>query len=302
MTMLSPKSVYNLNMKNRYLHFFYSLFANWLNDKVSTLSAAFAYFTIFSLAPLLFIGVTIVGLIFGKSMAEAHTLSSLSSAVGPSSASEIAQMIQSQKTHSTSIIATLVSIAVLLFGAIGFFSQLLDGLNIIFGVQPKPGQGFIGVVRTRFFAFVSILVMTLLLFLSIIISACMGIIQNHIPAVWLFKAIHLGVSLGVITLFFLLLYKYLPDIKLKLSEVWLGALVAAILFVLGQWALGWYFKHAALSNQYGVAASLVIIIFWLYYFGQILYIGAEFIKAYLAFKGRTIIPNDNAAPIHAGDS
>lgn len=267
--------------KKTHQNFWYKIFQHWSNDKVSTLSAAFAYFSLFSLTPLLVICITIAGIILGKSAAQANILNTLTSVLGVEGGKLLSQMIHNAGQHSTSIIAMIVSFILLLFGAIGFFSQLLDGLNIILNAHLKTHMGLMGMIKSRLFAFIVVLVLSLLLFFWISLSISLAFFQKFIPNFLPLQLLHTMISLGVIFLFFLLLYKYLPDVNLYFKDVWLGAIFATILFLFGQLILAWYFKKASLSNEYGVAGSTILIIFWLYYFGQILFLGAEFIKVNL---------------------
>ncbi len=209
--------------KNSIRHFFLEIFQYWLKDKVSTLSAAFAYFTLFSLAPILFICIWIAGLVFGKSIAEQHILHALTAVLGAGGAQQLSQMITSQTRPATSIFTSIIGSSLLIFGAIGFFNQLLDGLNIIWGVQPKSGLGIMGVLKTRFFAFLFIVAMSFFLFFSIILSFVLQIFQSLIPNYLIIHFLHFVFFLGSIFLFFLFVYRFLPDVKMSLRNAWGGS-------------------------------------------------------------------------------
>ena len=262
------------------MNFFIDLFKFWSKDKVSTLSGAFAYFTIFSITPLLVICIAIAGLVLSKSVAEQQIINHLTPMLGSGGSQLVAQMINSQTHAYHSIIAAVIGIILVMIGAIGFYSQLLDGLNTIWEVQTKSNLGIWGVIKTRLLAFLAIIVMGILFLLAIISSTLMGKFAHLLQNQLLVKTIHIIVSIGIITFAFILMYKFLADVKINLVDVWLGAFFAAILFVLSQVILGWYFSHTSMKSQFGVAGSLIVIIFWLYYLVQIIFLGAEFIKVY----------------------
>ncbi|MBS0350944.1 MAG: YihY/virulence factor BrkB family protein [Proteobacteria bacterium] len=279
------------------MNFFLDIFKYWSKDKIATLAAAFAYFTIFSLVPLLVICIAIAGLVLSKSAAEQQILSSLNSVIGSGGSQLVAQMINSQTHAYNSIIAAVIGMILVIIGAIGFYGQLLDGLNAIWEVQTKSGLGVWGVIRSRLFAFLAIIVMGIVFLLAIISSTLIGKFAHLLHSQLLVKTLHVIVSIGIITFIFILMYKFLPDVEINFGDVWLGALFSAILFVISQVILGWYFSHASMKSQYGVAGSLIVIILWLYYLGQIIFLGAEFIKVYVVKRGHQIQPSDKAAPI-----
>jgi len=200
------------------------------------------------------------------------------------------------------IVASIIGVATLLFAASGVFGELQDSLNTIWEVQPRPNQGIMATIKQRFFSFAMVLGVGFLLLVSLAISAALGALGSMVGGdqadqslVW--KAINFAVSFGVTTLLFALIYKYLPDAKIQWRDVWIGALVTALLFTLGKAALGWYLGRPGTTSTYGAAGSFVALLLWVYYSAQILFFGAEFTQVYAKAYGSQIAPADNAVPV-----
>ena len=199
----------------------------------------------------------------------------------------------------SNIIATAVGIGVLLFGASGVFGQLKDALNTIWEVQPKPGRGILATIRDRFLSFTMVLGTGFLLLVSLVVSAAVAALGNYLeqflPAggFWAF-ALNLILSLGIFTLMFALLYKFLPDVKLEWRHVVTGAIVTAVLFTIGKQLIGLYLARSATASSYGAAASVMLLLLWVYYSSQILLFGAEFTRIYAASMGERPKPEEFA--------
>jgi membrane protein len=285
------------------LGFFSSLckqtFSEWSNDKISMWSAALAYYTIFSLSPLLLVVIGIAGYVFGKDMVQTSIYSQLRGLIGDSGALLIESMVRNASKPSHGAIATIIGTITLLLGASGVFGQLKDALNYIWKVEPRPGVGFVKTIKDRFLNFSMVVVIAFLLLVSLIASAAIsavGAFLNNIlpiPEI-LLEIINFIVSLGVITLLFALLYKTLPDVVLQWRNVFVGGAVTALLFTIGKTIIGVYLGHNSLSSTYGAAASMVIILVWIYYTSQIVFLGAEFTKVYTLKKEKSIQPNNLA--------
>ena len=192
----------------------------------------------------------------------------------------------------------------MLLGASGVFGQLQDSLNTIWEVQPKPGRGFFGMLRDRFFSFAMVLGVAFLLLVSLVISAglaAVGKIFGGMPesAQFVAQGLNFGVSFIVLTLLFAAMYKWVPDVKIDWRDVWLGAAVTALLFSIGKFAIGLYLGHSAMASSYGVAGSFVVLLVWVYYSTQILFFGAEITQVYANQFGNRIVPTDNAEPVPA---
>ncbi|MDB5104938.1 MAG: ribonuclease [Fibrobacteres bacterium] len=278
----------------------------WSGDKASRLAAALSYYTIFSIAPLLVIAIAVAGLAFGKEAASNQVFGQIRGFVGDSGAQAIQSMVASAGHKGAGITATLLGIVTLLLGASGAIGQLQDALNTIWEVKPKPGQGVWGFLRTRFLSFSMVLVIAFMLLVSLVISAGLAGLSGYlerilsVPAIAL-HAINFAVSMVVTGLLFSLIYKVLPDVKMRWKDVWIGGLVTALLFTLGHFLIGLYLGKSSVSSAYGAAGSLVIILIWIYYSSQILFYGAEFTKAYANKYGSRVAPTPNAEPMGQGD-
>jgi membrane protein len=271
-------------------------------DKVTQLGAALAYYTALSIAPLLVISLTIAGQVFDESAARGELQSQLQSLVGADGAKAAEQMIESANKPTEGIIATTLSFIILIFGASGVFGQLQQSLNTIWEVQPKSGRGIWGVIRDRFLSMTMVLGIAFLLLVSLVLSAALtalGTIFDKLPesVAWLSQAAHFGVSFLVIALLFAMMFKYLPDVKIKWRDVALGAIITALLFTIGKFAIGLYLGHSAMASSYGVAGSFVVLLVWVYYSSLILFFGAEFTQVYANRYGSRIVPAENAEPV-----
>jgi membrane protein len=280
-------------------------FADWSEDKAPRLGAALAYYTIFSIAPLFIIATAVVAMIYGdKAAAEGALDQQLRSFLGPEGAAGVQEMIAAARKPSHGIMATIIGIAALLFGASGVFGQLKDALNTIWEVEPKPGRGVWGIIRDRFMSFAMVLVIGFLLLVSLVLSAALHAAQNAMANVIpgpdaVMHVANLAVSFAVITLLFAMIYKFLPDVKIGWRDVWIGAAATALLFVIGKYLIGLYMGYAAVGSTYGAMGSLVVILVWVYYSAQILFMGAEFTQAYARMYGSRIVPAPQAQPVTA---
>lgn len=257
----------------------------WVDDKAPRLGAALAYYTIFSLAPLLVIAIAIVGFVLGDEAARGGVANEISSIVGPQAAEAIQTMIANAgQQKGSGIFATIFSVILLLVGASGVVVQLKESLNTVWDVPEKKSAGVWGFIRTRFLSFAFVLGMGFLLLVSLLLSTFLAAAGKYmgdaIPMVWLMNILNFVISFGVITLLLALMYKFLPDIKLPWKDVWLGAVVTAALFTIGKFALGVYLGRSSVASAYGAAGSLVVMLVWVYYSAQILFFGAELTQVY----------------------
>lgn len=277
-------------------------FTEWNEDKASRLAAALAYYTVFSLAPMLIIAIAIAGAVFGEEAARGEIVTQIQGLVGRDGAQFIETAIEGASKPKAGTIASLISIAVLLFGASGLFAQLQDSLNTIWEVQPKPGRGVIGILRDRFLSFTMVLGVGFLLLVSLVLSAGLSGLVNFLGSLLpgigaLLQIANFVLSFAVTTLLFGLIYKVLPDVKIAWSDVWSGAIVTSLLFSIGRFALGLYLGNSSFGSTYGAAGSVVIILVWVYYAAQILFFGAEFTQVYARRYGSRIVPTKNAIPL-----
>ena len=275
---------------------------DWSTDNATRLSASLAYYTVLSLAPMLVLGVSVAGIVFGEEAARGQIADELASVVGPEAGKGIQTLLSNARSPDQGIIGSVIGIVVLLFGASGVFGELQSSLNEIWKVEPKPGRGVWGFIQQRFFSFSCVLGVAFLLLVSLVVSAVLtgvGSAFSHaLPGgAWLWQVVNFVLSLAIITGLFALIFKVVPDVQIAWRDVWMGAFVTALLFSLGKFGLGLYLGRASVSSPYGAAGSLVVLVIWVYYAAQILFMGAEFTQVYAAHRGARIEPSAHAVPI-----
>ncbi len=264
-------------------------FSEWNEDKAPQLAAALAYYTIFSIAPLLIIVIGIAGLVFGQEAAQGQIVAQIQGVIGKEGATLIQTMIQNASRPAAGALATIIGLITLLAGAAGVFSQMKSTLNQIWDVPPKQGpggiKGIIAAIKQQFISFSMVLGVGFLLLVSLVLSAGLQAAGKFLgdrigisSGIW--ELVNFVVSFGVITLLFAAIYKVLPDIEIAWRDVWIGAAVTALLFTIGKWLIGLYLGHSSTASSYGAAGSLVIVLLWIYYSAQILFLGAEFTQVY----------------------
>ncbi|HAA28000.1 MAG TPA: ribonuclease BN [Cyanobacteria bacterium UBA8553] len=279
-------------------------FTQWRQDQASLMAAALAYYTVFSLAPLLIIVIAIAGSIFGEQAAKGELVAQIQGVIGKDGAQLIQTAIEnaSQLDPSQGPIPTVLNIGVLFFGASVIFAQLQKSLNKIWEVQPKPGNNIKHFLRKRLLSFSMVLVIAFLLLVSLVISTLLVILGNYlrdlIPGfTYLWQFLNFLISFGIVTLLFAMIFKILPDATIAWKDVWMGAAITAILFDIGKSLLGFYLGHNSFASAYGAAGSLVIILTWVFYSAQILFLGAEFTQVYVRKLGKEIVPAEHAMRI-----
>jgi len=273
----------------RYVDLFKQTFSEFASDKVPRLGAALAYYTIFSIAPLLLITIAIAGLVFGREAAGGQIYAQLRGVLGPESAEMIQKMVEAAAKPKAGSIATIVGVITLLLGASGVIGQLKDALNTIWDVKP-PATGFMGRLKNYLMNGAMVLGIGFLLLVSLILDSTIAAFGKfageHLPGgegVW--QILELVVSFGVITVLFAAIFRFLPDLKLEWRDVWFGAAFTSFLFVIGKFALGLYLGKSAVGSSYGAAGSLVVVLLWVYYASQIVLFGAEFTQVYARTHG-----------------
>ena len=275
-------------------------FNHWLEDKAPQLGAALAYYTVFSLAPMVLVLFAVFGFIYGNNeVVRQEILQQLYSILDRSSAKAVAEVAASTAKPTANAAATVVGIAVALFGASGVFGQLQDALNVIWGVKPKPGKSIASFLRARFLSFAMVAGVCFLLLVSLtasaLITAVGGYLEHLLPGgnalAW---TIHLILDIGIVTLLFAMIFKFLPDARLSWRDVRLGAVLTAALFLVGKYALGLYLGSGAPGSAYGAAGSLITMLIWIYYAAQIVLFGAEFTRVYALERGRGVRPAKHA--------
>jgi membrane protein len=280
---------------------FKQTFSEWLEDKAPQLGAALAYYTVFSLAPLILVLLAIIGWIFQNDPAGAwKKVTEQMSYFLDKSAVDVVQNIAQQAAQPTKgLLATMIGILLALFGASGVFGQLQDALNTIWGVKAKPGAGILGFLRLRFLSFAMVGGVCFLLLVSLTLQSVLRGFSHYVQAVLpggivIAMAVYWIFDLAVVILLFAIIFKFLPDAKIQWRDVWIGAIMTAILFAIGKWALGLYLGSGSAASAYGAASSLITLLLWVYYSSQILLFGAEFTQVYACQAGRGVEPDEHA--------
>ncbi len=275
---------------------------DWDAHNASRLAAALACYTLLSMAPLVVLAVAVAGLAFGDQAARGQISAEIGSVVGASAADAIQALVVNARAPSAGIVGTVVGIVILFFGASGVFNELQSALNTIWGVEPKQGRGFAGLVRDRFFSFAMVVAVAFLLLASLLVSAGLEatgkFFAQALPGgatVWLIA--NFVVSLGATTLLFALVFKVVPEATIQWRDVIVGAFITSLLFALGKWGLGLYIGRSSVTSSFGAAGSLVALILWIYYSSQIVFLGAEFTQVYARRFGGRIQPAKDAVAV-----
>ena len=265
---------------------------SFAGDNVPRLGAALAYYTVFSIAPLILITITLAGAIFGEEAARGQVFAHMRRLIGDTGAEVVNEMVKDAARADTGVLAAIVGTAALLFGASGVFGQLRAALNTIFRVQPKNTPMVMGFLKERFLSVAAVLVIGFLLLVALVIdtgiSAAGDYMQNRLTggeALW--HVLELIVSTAMITMLFALIFRYMPDVRTAWRDVWFGAIVTAILFSIGKFALGLYLGKKATESSHSAAGALIVLLLWVYYSAQILFLGAEVTQAYSRRSGAT---------------
>lgn len=259
-------------------------FRQWDAHRVPKMGAALSFYTVFSLAPLAILVLSLISMVVERNAARAEIVGQFRNFVGNEGAEVMEMILTKTAAESAGILGTVIGFAVLLIGASGVFGELQDSLNQIWGVSSKRHPVFI-LVKERVFSFAMVFVMGFLMLVSFLFSAAIaaagGWLHARFPGLdgpWDFG--NAVVSLLVIALLFALIYRMVPDARITWRDVWIGAVIAAVLFELGKFLLGFYFGRSAIASSYGAAGSLIIILVWVFYSAQILFFGAAFTRVY----------------------
>ena len=268
----------------------------WSEDKASRLAAALAYYTAISIAPLLVLAVTVLGFMSldGRAVVEGQ----MGALMGQTGKDVAATAIDAAKQQS-GVLATVISLIILLWGASGVFAELQDSLNVIWEVQPDPQAGWWDTIMKRFLSLAMVFGVIFLLLVSLIISTVLGAVAHRIAGEGKVIGFIIDIMLSVVVYFasFALLFKYLPDVKIGFKDVFLGAAVTAVLFTIGKYLLTLYLTKGSTASAYGAAGSLAALLIWVYYSAWILFFGAEFTQVYAKKYGSRIEPDRGAVPI-----
>jgi membrane protein len=275
-------------------------FSGFGDDKVTKLSGSLAYYTVFSMGPLLVVIISLCGLFLGREAVEGKVYHTLTGFVGSDTAAQLQEIIKNASIAGKSKIAAVIGTITLIIGATTVFAEIQDSINGIWGLKPKPKRGWLKMLKNRFLSFSVIISLGFLLLVSLgittIIDGFSERLRAHFPdvTVVVFYIVNLFITLAVTALIFAVIFKVLPDAEIRWKDVAAGALATAILFMLGKFAISFYISKSNVGSTYGTAGSLVVLLLWVYYSSIILYFGAEFTKAYAVQYGSEIHPNHYA--------
>lgn len=275
-------------------------FTGFLNDRGLKLSAALAYYTLFSIAPLLILIISLASIFFGRDAVNGHVVEQITTLVGKPAAIQIQEMIKSATISGKSYIALTIGAVIVVIGATSTFIEIQDSINIIWGVKVKPKRGWLKLIKDRLLSSSMILGLSFILIASLVVNGFVHALSDSLSRILpnltiiLFKAINLGITFIVITVLFGIIFKFLPDVRIKWKNVRMGALFTACLFMIGQYLIGLYIEFTHQGSTYGAAGSLIVILVWIYYTAAILYLGAEFTRFYSDHYGIKIEPAEYA--------
>lgn len=272
-------------------------FKGWVDDGAASMGAALAFYSMFSMGPLLVMVIMIAGLVVGRDQAETVLMTQLSGLLGDAGAEGVKSVLDAANTKEGGIIATVISAFTLLLGATTVFAELQTDLDRIWKVTKKKASGIFGFVRARLLSFGLVISIGFLLLVSLVVSAAIAFVGENLfsgGATIVMRVLELVASVGVLTVLFAIIYKMLPSRRIPWGDVWVGAFVTAVLFTIGKYLIGLYLGKSAVTSQFGAAGTIVVAIFWVYYSAQIFFLGAEFTKEYSMSHGSKALAPDAA--------
>lgn len=262
----------------------------WINDRASSKGAALAFYTLFSLAPILVMVLAIAGAIFGEEAARGAIFRELNGLVGPAGAEAIQLLLANARNPKAGVLATLTALDLLIIGATTVFGELKDSLDEIWEVPPAHQPGIILFIRSRLLSFSLILVLAFLLLVSLSVNAALAVLEKYLGGFWgdatyILLAVSSAISFAVIATLFAAIYKLLPQIRLPWRDVWVGAIVTASLFLIGKKLIGAYLGNNEFVTSFGAASSIIALLMWVYYSAQVFFLGAELTRQYALWFG-----------------
>ncbi|MFP5040584.1 YihY/virulence factor BrkB family protein [Parasediminibacterium sp. JCM 36343] len=273
---------------------------SFADNKALRMSAALAYYTIFSIAPMIIVIISLCDFFYGKAAIEGSIYGHLQTYVGKAAALQIEQVIRNATTSRDLTIASIIGVASLIFAATGVFAEIQDSINQIWRLKAKPKKGWLKLIVNRVLSFSMVVSIGFIMLVSLIVSSVLdmvgGQLLKFLPqlAVYVAYGINLFITFSTITLLFAIIFKVLPDARIKWKDVMVGAVATALLFILGKFVIGYYLRRSHVGTTYGAAGSVIVLLSWVYYSAAILYFGAAFTRAYALHKGSNIFPNQYA--------
>jgi len=280
-----------------------STFTIFMDAKGLKFSASLAYYTVFSLAPLLVLTISLAALFFGQEAAEGKVFEEINGLVGANAAAQIQEIIKNVQLKEDNTWALIVGIGTLLLGATTVFGDMQHSINKIWEIKPKPKRGWVKMIKDRLLSSSLVLSLGFLLIVSLIINGLLMVFMDYVKrmfsdlAAYVSAAIDLVINFAVVSTLFGVIFKFLPDVKIQWKDVKAGALFTAVLFLIGRFLIGFYIQTTGTESTYGTAASVIVLLLWIYYTAAILYMGASFTRAYAEYKGARIAPADFAVHV-----
>jgi membrane protein len=278
-------------------------FKGFGDDKIAKFSGSLAYSTVFSMGPLLIVLIFLCGFFFGQEAIQGKIYGQMQKFVGNDAASQLQTIIKNASLSGKGSVALVIGIITLLIGATAVFAEIQDSINTIWGFKAKPKKGLWKMLRNRFLSFSVIVSLGFLLLVSLVIATVVEGLSNRLKAIWpdvavvVLYIVNLVISFVITAALFAVIFKVLPDAKTKWKDVLPGAIASTILFMIGKFAISLYIGKSRIGSTYGAAGSLVVLLVWIYYSAIILYLGAEFAKAWTTHFGGRILPNDYAVAL-----
>lgn len=271
-----------------------------MDDNAFKLSASLSYYTVFSIGPVLIIVISLAGLFWGREAVQGRIFWELNGLLGKDAAVQVQEIIKNTQQADKGTLGTIIGIVLLIVGATGVFIEIQDSINYIWSVKAKPKKGWLKLIKNRLLSFSMVISLGFILLVSLVVSAFLTAMSDALKRYFqdalliVFQVLNYVVVLGVITILFAIIFKVLPDAWIKWKDAFIGAAFTAVLFLLGKFGISFYLGQSELSTTYGAAASIVILLTWVFYSSLILYFGAEFTKTYALSEGGGIHPNDTA--------
>lgn len=278
-------------------------FTGFMDDNVTKLGGSLAYFTVFSVGPMLVVIISVCGIFLGREAIEGEIYAQLEGFLGKDTAAQLQDIIKKAAVSGKSNVAAIIGVATLLLGATSIFAEIQDSINRIWGIKAKPKKGWLKIIQNRFLSFSVIISLGFLLLVSLAVTSVLDGFNNRLQAAFpdvtvvLFYVINQVVTFTVITILFGVIFKVLPDAKIKWKDVMAGSMLTALLFMLGKFGISFYISKTEVGSTYGAAGSLAVLLVWIYYSSLILYFGAEFTKAYAMQFGGAIYPSEYAITV-----
>jgi len=284
----------------KYFHVLKEAAQGFSQDNCAKLSAALSYYTIFAIGPMFVIVISLSAVFYGRDAVQGKLYGQIKDVIGSDAALQVQDIIKNSQHSNRGLVGTIIGTVILVIGATGIFTEIQDSINFIWSLRAKPKRGIVKYLINRLLSFSLIVSLGFLLIVSLVVSALLDLLSDRLThyfphtTVYIFLVVNFILIFTIISLLFAIIFKVLPDGKIKWKDAFIGAGFTAVLFIIGKAAISFYLGRSNLGATYGTAASVIIILTWVYYTSLILYFGAEFTKSFALEYGGGIIPNETA--------